>query len=86
MGAGYSQGKPDRATAEREAMAICAQRGRACVLQTAFNKQCGALAADRNFTGWAVSNDMREALQKATDECRKRGGTNCAPHVAFCSM
>jgi hypothetical protein len=85
MGAGWSQGKADRASAEREAMAACSQRGKACVLQTAFNKTCGALAADRNFTGSATSTDQREALQKAVDECKKAGGTNCVPHIAFCS-
>src|SRR5208337_240086 len=41
MGAGWSQGKNDRASAEREAMSTCSQRGKACVLRTAFNKACG---------------------------------------------
>jgi len=86
MGAGWSQGKDDRASAEKAAMALCAQRGKACVLQTAFNKQCGALAADGNFTGWAVSTDQRQALVKAMDDCKKAGGTRCVPHIAFCSF
>lgn len=86
MGAGWSQGKTDRASAEREAMAACAQRGKACVLRTAFNKQCGALAADRDFTGWGVSADQRQALQKALDDCRKAGGARCVPHISFCSF
>jgi hypothetical protein len=86
MGAGWSQGKADRAAAEKEAMNICSQRGKACVLQTAFNKQCGALAADGNFTGTGISTDQRQALQKAIDECKKAGGTRCAPHIMFCSM
>jgi hypothetical protein len=86
MGAGWSQGKDDRASAEKEAMTACAQRGKACVLQTAFNKQCGALAADRDFTGWGTSADQREALQKAIDECKKAGGTRCVPHISFCSF
>ena len=86
MGAGWSQGKADRATAEREAMALCQQRGKSCVLRAAFNKQCGALAADRNFEGSATSTDAREAQQKAMDECRKAGGTRCALHIMFCSM
>jgi Domain of unknown function (DUF4189) len=86
MGVGWSQGKSDRASAEKEAMAICAQRGKACAVGAAFNKQCGALAADRNFTGWGVSADQRQALQKALDECRKAGGTRCVPHVSFCSF
>jgi hypothetical protein len=86
MGAGWSQGKDDRASAEKEAMAACAQRGKACVLRSAFNKQCGALAADRDFTGVGTSTDQRAALQKALDECKKAGGTRCAPHIAFCSM
>jgi hypothetical protein len=86
MGAGYSQGKPDRASAEKEAMSICSQRGKGCVLRTAFNKQCGALAADRDFTGWAISTDQTDALRKAIEECKKSGGTTCAPHIAFCSM
>jgi hypothetical protein len=86
MGAGWSQGKNDRASAEREAMAACSQRGKACVLRAAFNKQCGALAADRNFTGSGTSADQRQALQKALDECKRAGGTRCVPHVAFCSF
>lgn len=86
MGAGWSQGKNDRSSAEKEAMALCAQRGKGCVLQTTFNKQCGALAADRNFTGVGVSTDQRQALQKALDECRKAGGERCAPHISFCSF
>jgi hypothetical protein len=86
MGAGWSQGKPDRAAAEREAMSACQQRGKSCILRAAFNKQCGALAADRNFEGSATSTDAREAQQKAMDECRKAGGTHCALHIMFCSM
>jgi len=86
MGAGWSQGKGDRATAEREAMATCQQHGKACVLRAAFNKQCGALAADRNYEGSATSTDPREAQQKAIDECRKAGGTRCVLHIMFCSM
>ncbi len=86
MGAGWSQGKNDRAAAESEAMKICSQRGRSCVLETSFNKQCGALAADRNFTGFGTSADQREAQQKAMDACRKAGGNRCALHIAFCSL
>ena len=86
MGAGWSQGKSDRGAAEREAMALCQQRGKSCVLRATFNKQCSALAADRNFEGLGVSADVREAQQKAIDECRKAGGTRCAPHIMFCSM
>jgi hypothetical protein len=86
MSAGWSQGKDDRASAVKEAMDVCAQRGKACVLWTAFNKQCGALAADREFAGWGTSTDQREALQKAIDECKKAGGTRCVPHVSFCSF
>jgi hypothetical protein len=86
MAAGWSQGKSDRASAEREAMARCSQRGKACVLGPAFNKRCGALAADRNFTGSGVSADQRQALQQALDACRKAGGTRCVPHISFCSF
>jgi len=86
MGAGWSQGKSDRASAEREAMAICQQRGKSCVIRAAFNKQCGALAADGNFEGWGTSADSREAQQKAMDACRKAGGSRCALHIMFCSM
>jgi hypothetical protein len=86
MGAGWSQGKSDRASAEREAMALCQQRGKSCVLRAAFNKQCGALAADRNFEGSGTSTDAREAQHQAMDECRKAGGTRCALHIMFCSM
>jgi len=86
MGAGWSQGKSDRAGAEREAMATCQQRGKTCVLRAAFNKQCGALAADGQFEGSGTSTDARQAQQKAMDECRKAGGTRCALHIMFCSM
>jgi hypothetical protein len=85
-GAGHSQSKSDQASAEREAMAMCAERGKHCVLETSFNKQCGALAADGTVTGVGVSPDQREALQKAMDACKKAGGARCAPHIAFCSM
>jgi hypothetical protein len=86
MGAGWSQGKADRASAEKEALTACSQRGKDCVLQTAFNKQCGALAADRDFTGFGTSTDQREAQRMALDECKKAGGARCALHIAFCSM
>ncbi|MCX6550773.1 MAG: DUF4189 domain-containing protein [Acidobacteria bacterium] len=86
MGAGWAQGKADQSSAEREAMAACQQRGKACVLRASFNKQCGALAADRNFEGWGTSTDAREAQQAAMNECRKAGGTACALHIMFCSM
>jgi hypothetical protein len=86
MGAGFSQGKDDRASAEKEAMSVCSQRGKGCVLRTAFNKQCGALAVDRDFTGSGTSTDQREAQQKAVDECKKAGGTRCVLHISFCSL
>jgi hypothetical protein len=85
QGAGWSQGKDDKASAEKEAMAVCAQRGKGCVLKTSFNKECGALAADRDFTGWATSPDQTVAMQQAMDECRKSGGTRCVLHILFCS-
>jgi hypothetical protein len=67
-------------------MAICAQRGKACSLRTAFNKQCGALAADRAITGLGAAADQREANQKAIDECKRAGGAKCVLHISFCSM
>ena len=86
MKAGWSQGKSDRGSAEKEAMNTCSQRGKACVLRIAFNKQCGALAADRSFVGWATSTEARAAQQKAIEECTKNGGMKCALHVFFCSL
>ena len=86
MGAGYSQGKADKTSAEKEAMSVCAQRGKACVLETSFSKQCGALAADGQYTGLGTSTDQLEALQKAMDGCKKAGGERCVPHIMFCSM
>jgi hypothetical protein len=86
MGAGWSQGKSERAGAEKEAMNTCSQRGKACALRIAFNKQCGALAADRDFTGWGVSMDPGEAQRKAIDECTKAGGARCVLHISFCSF
>ena len=86
MGAGWSQGKEDRASAERDALSACTKRGKQCVVQTAFRNECGALAADGLFTGWATSTDQTQALQKALAECRKSGGSRCVPHIAFCSF
>jgi hypothetical protein len=86
MGAGWSQGKDDRASAVKEAMAACSQRGKACVVRTAFNKQCAALAADRDFTGSGTSTDQRAAQQKAIDDCKKAGGSRCVLHISFCSF
>jgi len=85
MAAGTSTGKSDRTSAEREAMTICAQRGKSCVVQTAFNKACGALAADRTVAGAGTSADQREAQQKAVDACTKAGGARCVLHVSICS-
>ena len=85
MSAGWSQGKDDRSTAEKEAMSACSKRGSGCVLRTAFNNQCGALAADRNFAGWASSANQREAQMKAVDDCKKAGGTQCVLRISFCS-
>jgi hypothetical protein len=67
-------------------MNICSKRGKACALRIAFNKQCGALAADRSFVGCATSTEARAAQQKAVAECAKNGGTRCALHVLFCSF
>jgi hypothetical protein len=86
MGAGWSEGEGDRATAEKEALSICAQRGKACTVQTSFNKQCAAFAADRDITGWGTSADQREAQQKAVDECKRAGGARCVLHISFCSL
>ena len=85
MGAGYSQEQPDRASAEKQAMQVCGQRGKACALEATFNKACGALAADRNFAGTGISTDQHEAMQKALAACKSAGGTACVLHILFCS-
>jgi len=85
-GAGWAQGKADRASAERAAMDACSQRGKSCVLRTAFNKQCGALATDRDITGLGTSSNPREAQQQATAECQSAGGSRCLLRVFFCSF
>ena len=85
MQAGYASGKDDRSLAGKDAMDACSQRGRACVLRAVFNKQCGALAADRSFVGWATSAQPRDAQQEAVAQCTQNGGQNCMLHVLFCS-
>jgi hypothetical protein len=85
-GSGWSQGKNDRASAEKEALGACAQRGRNCELQTSFNKECGALAVDREFFGWGTNQDQRAAQQRAIEECKKDGGTRCTLRISFCSF
>ena len=84
--AGWSSAKNDKTVAEKEALSVCAQRGKACAIVSSFNKQCGALARDGNFVGLATSADQREALQKAVQECTKNGGARCVPQVMFCSF
>lgn len=86
MQAGWSMGKADRALAEQEAMKSCSARGKSCVLQTVFNKQCAALAWDRGISGSATAADAREANAKAVAECKRSGGLNCALHISFCSF
>jgi len=83
--AGWSQSKDDRATAEREALRICSQRGKECSVVTAFNKQCGGLARDGRIAGTAVAADQQTALQQATQACTRNGGTRCVIQVLFCS-
>ena len=82
---GHSQAKDDRAAAEKEALSDCSQRGRSCVVMTAFNKQCGALARDGKIAGVAAAADQQTALQQATQACVKNGGARCVPLVVFCS-
>jgi len=82
---GHSQGKDDRAAAESEALRDCSQRGRSCVVMTAFNKQCGALARDGKIAGVAAAADQQTALQQAIQGCMKNGGARCIPLVVFCS-
>jgi hypothetical protein len=82
---GYSQGKDDRASAEKEALSVCSRRGQACVVMTAFNKQCGALARDGKVAGVAASADQQTALQQAIQACTRNGGGRCVPLVLFCS-
>jgi len=83
--AGWSQAKDDRASAEKAALSVCSQRGRSCVVVTAFNKQCGGLARDGSLYGWAVGEDQNAVLQQARDACAKNGGKRCVPQVLFCS-
>jgi hypothetical protein len=73
MGAGWAQGKEDRASAEREAMSACSQRGKACVLRIAFNKGCGALAADRDFAGWGTAARCPAKSHGGVPEGRRHG-------------
>jgi hypothetical protein len=82
---GYSQGNEDRASAEKEALRVCSQRGKACTVMTAFNKQCGGLARDGRIAGTAVAADQQVALQQARQACAKNGGANCVIQVLFCS-
>lgn len=85
MKVGWSLGMSDRSLAEKQAMDTCSQRGKACVVREVFNKECGALAADRSFVGSATSVQPREAQQQAIEQCTKEGGENCMLHVMFCS-
>jgi hypothetical protein len=80
-----AQAKDDRASAEKEALSVCSQRGKACVVMTAFNKQCGGLARDGRVAGTAVAADQQVALQQAREACTKNGGTRCVAQVLFCS-
>jgi hypothetical protein len=82
---GFSQAKDDRASAEKEALSVCSQRGKACVVMTAFNKQCGGLARDGRVAGTAVAADQQVALQQAREACARNGGARCVVQVLFCS-
>jgi len=83
--AGWSQAKDDKASAEKEALSVCSQRGKSCVVMTSFNKQCGALARDGRIAGTAVAADQQVALQEARQACATNGGRNCVIQVLFCS-
>ena len=82
---GHSQAKDDRVAAEKEALSDCSQRGRSCVVMTAFNKQCGALVRDGKIAGIAAAADQQTALRQATQACANNGGARCVPIVVFCS-
>jgi hypothetical protein len=83
--AGWSQARDDRASAEQEALRVCSQRGKGCVVMTAFNKQCAGLARDGHIAGTAVAADQQVALQQAQQACAKNGGARCVIQVLFCS-
>jgi Domain of unknown function (DUF4189) len=82
---GHSLAKDDRASAEKEALSDCSQRGKSCVVVTTFNKQCGALVRDGRIAGVAAAENQQTALQQAIQACAKNGGARCVPLVVFCS-
>ena len=83
--AGWSQGKDDQASAEKEALGNCSRRGKSCAVMTAFDKQCGGLARDGTVAGTAVAADQQQAMQQAVQACARNGGARCVIQVLFCS-
>ena len=73
--------------ANRRALREC---GGNCCIAMRFSNECAAFAADQaqgsTIYGWANGYDTGAGAQnRATDECRKKGGTACIVRAWGCT-
>jgi len=83
-GSGYNFDTKDEA--KKTAMNNCRKHGVDCVVWIYFNRECGAIAVDGNYTGWGTGNARYWAKDRALKECAAAGGRNCQVLDSVCSQ
>lgn len=82
---GYGYDYPTMRQAERKALEEC---GSGCSIVLRFRTGCGAYAADQTpgstVHGKGTARDSRSAQNRALEQCRSRGGSQCAVLVWAC--
>ncbi len=82
---GWSNDKPDQATAERAAIQFCAKSGGSkCVIEASFHNTCGAISTDGKDVFWGTHGSKYSAEQRALAECSKPG-KKCTVESSVCS-
>ncbi len=83
---GFTYGKSDKATADKQAVQFCVkQGGTKCFTAASFNNTCGAIAASGDLVAWGADPNRYNAEQRAISECRRLGGKMCEVRSSLCS-
>jgi hypothetical protein len=73
--------------ADQRALSEC---GQGCHIVLRIQNQCAAYAADQasgsTIAGWATEPNQAAAVNRASWECRSRGGSSCQIRVWACSL
>jgi len=83
---GFTYGKGDKATADKQAMGLCVDHGGSkCFVAASFSDTCGAVAASGDLVTWGKDANRYNAEQRALGECKRLGGKSCEVKSSLCS-